>query len=588
MTDARPAAAAPGDPHAATALRLLVVDDDQVDRMTIRRALTRAGVEAAVDEADAIPRAMERAVAGAYDCIFMDYNLPGGNGLSLLQAIRAAGVQTPVVMLTGQGDERVAVALMKAGAADYIPKDGITPERLGASLRYAMELNRAEAETRRAQDELRESAERTRFLAEASRVLADSLDVDDTLRTVARLAVPLLGDYCVIHLTQENGEHRGVAAAHADPDKEPLVRAMERHYNPAPDHPTSYVAEAIRTGRRLVTESFPDDHLASLSSGDDELEIFRALRPHAGLFVPLAARGHALGAIGFIRTEPGVSYTPAQVELAEDLARRAAVALDNARLFQEAAQARAAAEEANRAKSEFLARMSHDLRTPLNAIGGYAQLVEMEVHGPITAAQREAMSRIVRAQEHLLTLINDILSFARLEAGQVQIQIADVALADTLAELRLLVQPLFAERGVAFEIRPAPAELRVRADGERLIQVFLNLLTNAAKFTERGGLVTVDCAAQGDTVAIRVADTGRGIPAERLEAIFNPFVQAGNSDAETRQGVGLGLAISRELLRLMNGSLGVESVVGEGTTFVVSLERARVPALSTPGAVAPA
>ena len=184
------------------------------------------------------------------------------------------------------------------------------------------------------------------------------------------------------------------------------------------------------------------------------------------------------------------------------------------------------------------------------------------------------MGRIIRAQEHLLTLINDILSFARLEAGQVQIEIAEVPLLETVEELRPLVQPLFTARGVALQLRTPDAALRVLADGERLIQVCLNLLTNAAKFTEPGGGVVLECVPADGAVAIRVSDTGRGIPPERIEAIFSPFIQAGNSDAETRQGVGLGLAISRELLRLMNGTLSVESVVGEGTTFVVQLARA--------------
>lgn len=584
MTDPlEPPAVAPGD--AQPRLRILVVDDDRVDRTAIRRALARAGVDAGVDEAEAVSQALALAVAGAYDCVFLDYNLPGGNGLTLLRSIRDAGVESPVVMLTGQGDERVAVALMKAGAADYLPKDGITPERLAASLRYAVELNRAEAETRAAQEALRASADHTRFLAEASRVLADSLDMEATLRAVARLAVPLLGDYCVIYLTQENGEHRGVATAHADPEKEPLVRALERQYRPTRDHPTSYVADAIRSGQVRHVAAVPDEHLATLARNPEELEVFRALRTQAGLFVPLAARGHVLGAVGLLRTAPGSGYTPAQVALAEDLARRAAVAIDNARLFEDAAQARAAAEDANRAKSEFLARMSHDLRTPLNAIGGYAQLVEMGVQGPVTGPQREAMGRIVRAQEHLLTLINDILSFARLEAGQVQIEIGEVPLREIVDELRPLVQPLFASRGVALELRPPDPALHVLADGERLIQVCLNLLTNAAKFTDHGGRVVLDCVAAGGTVAIRVSDTGRGIPPERMEAIFNPFIQAGNSDAETRQGVGLGLAISRELLRLMNGTLSAESVVGEGTTFVVQLARAPEPLTPPPAAV---
>jgi signal transduction histidine kinase/CheY-like chemotaxis protein len=529
-----------------------------------------------VDEAESVPQALAQAVAGAYDCIFLDYNLPGGNGLTLLQSIRAAGVQAPVVMLTGQGDERVAVALMKAGAADYLPKGEITPERLAASLRYAVEINRAETETRRAQEELRASAERTRFLAEASRVLADSLDRDATLHTVARLAVPLLGDFCVIHLTHPTGEHRAVAGAHADPGQEPLVRDLERFYRPARDHPTSYVAEVVRTGTVRQVGSVADEHLASLARTDGELQVLRSLGPRAGLFVPLAARGHVLGAIAFLRTGAETGYSAAQVALAEDLARRAAVALDNAALFEAAERARHMAEEANRAKSEFLARMSHDLRTPLNAIGGYAQLVEMAVHGPVTDRQREAMQRIVRAQEHLLTLINDILSFARLEAGQVQIEIRDVPVGDTLREVRLMLQPLFDERGIRFDVDAAP-DVRAMADAERLMQVLVNLLTNAAKFTEPGGRVSVGCAPGEATVLITVSDTGRGIPVERLEAVFNPFVQAGNSDAETRQGVGLGLAISRELLRLMQGRLSVESTVGRGTTFTVELPLA-VPA----------
>lgn len=556
---------------AAAALRLLVVDDDRVDRISIRRALSRAGLDVSVEEAESVAEALARVTDDAYDCIFLDYNLPGGSGLTLLQSIRGAGVGTPVVMLTGQGDERVAVALMKAGASDYVPKNEITPERLAASLRYAVELSRAETEARQAQEELRESAERTRFLADASRVLADSLDVETTLQTLARLSVPILGDYCVIYLVQDDGESRSVAAAHADPEKEHLVRALEQHYHPPLDHPTSYVADVIRTGTSRQVTEVPDSHYVSLARGAEDLEVFRALSARAGLFVPLAAREHVLGAIGFLRTTAGTGHSPVQVALAEDLAQRAAVAIDNARLFEEAEDARAAAEEANRAKSEFLARMSHDLRTPLNAIGGYAQLVEMGVHGPTTPAQLGALGRIVRAQEHLLTLINDILSFARLEAGQVQIEITEIPLRAVLSEARNLAQPLFAERDIEFEVRPVGAELRVLADGERLVQVVLNLLTNAAKFTQAGGRVVLETTASADSVSLLVRDTGQGISPERLRAIFDPFVQAGNSDAETRQGVGLGLAISRELLRLMNGTIAVESTVGVGTTFIVRL-----------------
>ncbi|MBD0320467.1 MAG: response regulator, partial [Gemmatimonadetes bacterium] len=408
MSEPAPDAVA-GEPTSLQ-LRVLVVDDDRVDRMAIRRALTRVDLGARVDEADSAPAALERVATGEFDCVFLDYNLPGSDGLHVLRAIRSGGTGTPVVMLTGQGDERVAVELMKAGAADYLPKDGATPERLAASLRYALELGRAEAQAREAEAALHESVERTRFLAEASRVLAGSLDVQNTLRTLARLSVPLLGDYCVLYLTHESGEYRSVAAAHADPAREDLVRAVERHYRPTRDHATSFVAGVIRTRRTHIAGPVPDAHLESLSRTPEDLEVFRQLRAEAVLVVPLEARGTVLGAMMFIRSAPGSAYPPAEVELAEDLARRAAVAIDNARLFEAAEHARAQAEEANRAKSEFLARMSHDLRTPLNAIGGYAELIEMGIRGPVTDTQRDDLRRIQQSQKHLLGLINEVLN----------------------------------------------------------------------------------------------------------------------------------------------------------------------------------
>ncbi|HEX8832329.1 MAG TPA: HAMP domain-containing sensor histidine kinase, partial [Longimicrobium sp.] len=225
----------------------------------------------------------------------------------------------------------------------------------------------------------------------------------------------------------------------------------------------------------------------------------------------------------------------------------------------------------NLAKSEFLARMSHDLRTPLNAIGGYAELVEMGIHGPTTPAQVEVMDRIRRAQQHLLTLINDILSFARLEAGQVRLELESVQVRYVLMELRSLMEPQAQTRDLGLEVDPGGDTVRVRADRERMIQVLLNLVSNAVKFTGPGGQISVSSAASPGTVSIRVSDTGPGIPADRLEEIFDPFVQAGRSSAERRQGVGLGLAISRELARMMDGELTVESVVGQGSTFILTL-----------------
>jgi signal transduction histidine kinase len=236
-------------------------------------------------------------------------------------------------------------------------------------------------------------------------------------------------------------------------------------------------------------------------------------------------------------------------------------------------RARESAEEANLAKSQFLRTVSHELRTPLNAIAGYADLVLMGLRGPVTDDQRADLERIKRASQHLLGLINDILSFAKLEAGQVELDVGDVDLPATVGEVESLVAPQLATKGLRYEGRECARGLRVRADAERVRQVLLNLLSNAVKFTEPGGSIAVECEPGGDGVAIHVRDTGVGIPPESLERIFDPFVQVGRDLRAPSDGVGLGLAISRDLARRMGGDLTVTSRVGQGSTFTLTLPR---------------
>ena len=246
---------------------------------------------------------------------------------------------------------------------------------------------------------------------------------------------------------------------------------------------------------------------------------------------------------------------------------------DKVQAREEIAAARAEADNANRAKSEFLAAMSHDLRTPLNAIGGYADLVKDGLYGPVTDDQVTAMTRIRRAEDHLLSLINDILSYAKIEAGRLTIEATNVPVNQMLAELRLLIAPQMAAKGLRCEFHPGAADLRMRADRERATQILLNLLTNAVKFTTEG-TIAIDFDATSDEVLIRVSDTGPGIARDRLTSIFDPFVQVGRFGEPRREGVGLGLAISRELARAMGGDLTVESELGRGSTFLVRLPRA--------------
>ena len=265
----------------------------------------------------------------------------------------------------------------------------------------------------------------------------------------------------------------------------------------------------------------------------------------------------------------------------QDVTRRREAEEERLRLMETAETARREAELANRAKSGFLASMSHELRTPLNAIGGHAQLLTMEIHGPLTEAQRFTIDRIERAQRHLLGVITDILNYAKLESGTLEYDMELVPVEGTLADVLPMVEPLAASRQLSIEAPASEglASLRVWADREKFAQVLLNLLSNALKFTPPGGRisVTVDSPADGSSIRIRVRDTGVGIPAERLEAIFEPFVQVerGTHPYSSRaEGTGLGLSISRELARAMGGDLVAESRIGEGSTFTLTLPAA--------------
>jgi signal transduction histidine kinase len=238
----------------------------------------------------------------------------------------------------------------------------------------------------------------------------------------------------------------------------------------------------------------------------------------------------------------------------------------------EAELARTEAEAANRAKGDFLASMSHELRTPLNAIGGYTELLEMEVHGPINEAQRGALDRIGLSQRHLLTLINDLLAFARVEAGRIELDVQPLALARVLRGVEPLVAPLAAAKGISYVATPSE-EAAVLADEERLRQILVNIVGNGIKFTQYGGTIEVTCRADEEGVEIHVRDNGPGIPAEKHRAIFDPFMQVDRRLNRPREGVGLGLAISRDLARAMGGDILVESEEGRGSTFVIRLPR---------------
>ncbi|MBV9881014.1 MAG: PAS domain-containing protein [Gemmatirosa sp.] len=336
------------------------------------------------------------------------------------------------------------------------------------------------------------------------------------------------------------------------------------HFGRTPSQSLTYadVRRAIHPDDRTRVDEIVQSAMAS--GGDCSAE-YRVL-PSDGTVRWIAAHGHvARGAQGAAVRIVGVAQDVTARRVAEEGLRQA---LDTA-------------EAANRAKSEFLAVMSHELRTPLNAIAGYVELLAMGLRGPVTAAQLDDLARIRRSQQHLLGLINEVLNYARLETGAVQFELGDVLVGELLVAAEALVVPQAQRQSLALHVHEPDPGLTVRADAEKVRQVLVNLLSNAIKFTDRGGRIDVTAAADGDAVAIRVADTGIGIPAEKLAAIFEPFVQVRADLTRPHEGTGLGLAISRDLARAMNGELTVESAPGVGSTFTLTLPSGRQTAVGS-------
>ena len=268
------------------------------------------------------------------------------------------------------------------------------------------------------------------------------------------------------------------------------------------------------------------------------------------------------------------------VSIGRDVTEERAILAQERAARHEVEAERLRAEEANRVKAEFLATMSHELRTPLNAIGGYVQLLELGVHGSLTPSQRDALERVQGAQRHLLRLINDVLNFAKLEAGKLAYDLRAVRVGDLVDAVVPLVAPQVGARGQQLDVALDDPDAHVWADRDKLAQVLLNLLSNAIRFTAPGGRITIvtTCEAMPEgRLALCVRDTGRGIPPAKLESIFEPFVQVETGRTRTHEGTGLGLAISRDLARGMGGDLVASSAEGEGSTFTIMLRRTERP-----------
>lgn len=694
-------------------IKILVVEDDEVDRMAVSRALKKSGMAVEMSTATDCTSALSYLNQQNFECVLLDYRLPDGNGLALVQEIRKAGLTVPLIVLTGQGDEQTAVDLMKSGASDYLPKSKLSAQTLARSLRNAVRIYRAEKEAALATQRLRESEERyrlvlegsndgiwdwdlvsneiycndrlyeiaglsaapasvtydlfskrlhrsdkvqisqavaahlenntelevefrllhtsgeyryciargkaqrysngqafrmsgvlsdiserkraeesLRFLAEASSLLSASLDYQTTLENLAKLAVPRLADWCAIDVVEQANRHnrsfsyRRLAVAHVNSEKEKLVWELQRRY-PAQGTEDYGYAKVLRIGQSDACFEVSDQFLRQAAHDRWHLALLRELKIKSYICVPLRVGSETLGSILFVWSESGRRYTKADLELAEDLAHRAALATENARLYREAQEAEARLElknkmlaqknlqllEAAKLKSHFLATMSHELRTPMNSILGFSQMLLRQRHNQLSNQQVDMIQRILNNGKHLLTLINDILDLSKIEAGRMELKPEPFDLEKlvkaTIDELRSLAD----EKNIALQVSTELENPQVVNDSVRMRQILVNLLSNAIKFTEVGKVQVEVKEISPDWLALTVKDTGIGIAKQDLEHIFDEFRQVEQTLTRKYSGTGLGLAITKSLVQLMQGKINVESELGIGSTFYFEVPR---------------
>jgi len=400
------------------------------------------------------------------------------------------------------------------------------------------------------------------FLAEASAALASSLDYEATLQQVAKLAIPALGDWCTVYMLAEDGAIRRVAVAYTDGEKAELAQALRR-YPPSPVSDRSSVAQAMRTGQPILTPVIPQAYVGAIAQDAEHLEIMRRLDFQSSMTVPLKARGDVLGALAFFSSDRDRRYDRADLALAEDLARRAGLAVDNARLYREA-------QRAIRARDEFLLVAAHELKTPLTTMLGFAQMLLRHLTPDGQANHllvQRALQAIEQQSERLSRLVARLLDVARIEGGRLMIE---PVVTDLVPLVEGVVDTMQASTREHRLVVRTPRSLEALVDPLRLEQVLTNLIDNAIKFSPRDGQIDVDLSVNSiGMVRLAVTDRGPGIPPEGRHRIFDRFYQARSGDLAS--GMGLGLYICRQIVEQHGGSISAEFPAEGGTRFVVIL-----------------
>jgi signal transduction histidine kinase/DNA-binding response OmpR family regulator len=589
-------------------VNILLVDDRPENLLALEAVLGDLGQN--LVKAGSGSEALKQLLRDDFAVILLDVQMPEMDGYQTAKLIRSRekSRHTPLIFLTAINTSASHVSEgYSVGAVDYVCKP-FSPEILKSKVARFVELSKksnelkaevaerkwAEEEAKRLSQELerrvvertaelhtanrelegeitarQRAAETLRFLAEASIALSASLDYQTTLERVARLSVPALADWCAVDTREPDGTFSRLAFAHKDPAQEERAWEMWRRYPPRPDDQVG-LPSVQRSGQSELYPEITDSFLGSVAHNEEHLRLLREMGLSSAMVVPLPTRGLMLGALSLTMGDSGRQYGTEDLVVAEDLARRAAGAIDNARLFQEL-------QEAARAKDDFLAMLGHELRNPLAPVRN--AMAAMRARGTDDSLLLRQWDVIERQMQQFSRLVDDLLDVSRITHGRIELRVEPLNLAVRVLSAVELARPEVDARGLDLTVSCPPEPLWLAADPVRLQQVIVNLLNNAIKFTEPGGRLWVSVELEeapggdaGGTAVLRVRDTGLGIAPELLPRVFDLFTQADRSLDRSRGGLGLGLTLVKRLVEMHGGSVGASSDgPGRGSEFVVRL-----------------
>ncbi|MEP0915791.1 response regulator [Leptolyngbya sp. DQ-M1] len=550
-------------------LRFLLLEDSAIDADLIQAVLLEGGLEFDLKLAQTRNDFITALDQQVFDLILADYSLPSFDGSSALEIVQEQCPAIPFIFVSGTLGEEVAVEMLKSGATDYVLKQRL--ERLIPSVKRALKEAEERAARKDAEERLINYANRLQTLSETSRSFSEAiLDFQTLLNTVCCTIGELIGDACILKLVSDDEQWLQIRAVyHRNPE---LVARVQQAASAFPQRIYEGLsAQVLQTQQPLFLSTTTNAELQV--STQTEASYLEQFIVHSLMIVPLRVRNRSIGSLSLIRETPDKSYTIDDQTFLQDLANRAALAIDNAHLYQKS-------QEANRIKDEFLAMLSHELRSPLNAIIGWLSLLRSrQFDGATTTRALETVERNAKAQARL---VEDLLDVSRVLQGKLRLTLRPLELLPVVEAAIDTVRPTAEAKNIQLHLALDPQIGKVSGDAERLQQVIWNLMSNAVKFTPKGGRVEVKLEKAGADAdgqsalafdaQITVSDTGQGIKPEFLPYVFDRFRQADSSITRTHGGLGLGLAIVRHLVDLHEGQVFADSAgEGRGATFTVRL-----------------